>query len=37
MGEIPTLRQLAKLGVNLLPAIEPQLASSITPDEQRLA
>ena len=33
IGEIPTLRQLAKLEVDLLPAIEPRLALAVTPEE----
>ncbi|MHB9074667.1 MAG: GH36-type glycosyl hydrolase domain-containing protein [Desulfobaccales bacterium] len=33
IGEIPTLRQLANLEVDLLPAIEPRLALAATPEE----
>ena len=33
IGEIPTLRQLANLEVDLLPAIEPRLALEVTPEE----
>jgi len=33
MGEIPTLRQLANLEADLLPAIESRLASAATPEE----
>ena len=33
IGEIPTLRQLANLEVDLLPAIAPQLALAVTPEE----
>ena len=34
IGEIPTLRQLAKLEVDLLPAIEDRLALAVTPAER---
>ncbi|MGA7578218.1 MAG: glucoamylase family protein [Desulfobaccales bacterium] len=34
IGEIPTLRQLASLEVDLLPAIEPRLALAVTPEER---
>ena len=34
IGEIPTLRQLANLEVDLLPAIEPRLALPVTPEER---
>src|SRR5208337_4684442 len=34
IGEIPTLRQLANLEVDLLPAIEPRLALAVTPAER---
>ena len=34
IGEIPTLRQLANLEVDLLPAIEPRLALAVTPEER---
>jgi cyclic beta-1,2-glucan synthetase len=33
IGEIPTLRQLANLEMDLLPAIEPRLALAATPEE----
>ena len=33
IGEIPTLRQLANLEVDLLPAIEARLALEVTPEE----
>ncbi len=33
IGEIPTLRQLARLEVDLLPTIAPQLALAVTPEE----
>ena len=34
IGEIPTLRQLARLEVDLLPAIDTKLASAATPEER---
>jgi cellobiose phosphorylase len=34
IGEIPTLRQLANLEADMLPAIEPRLAVAATPEER---
>ena len=34
LDEIPTLRELARLDVELLPAIEERLGSDATPEEQ---